>query len=662
MENISISISLPFSTLILIYKIEIIIIKLYFHIKSSSRKVVKVAKISVDQTISKAKSHTKKGELHEAKMMYQKILQAFPKNRRALKGLAALKIPKRTAISHCPPQVTIDRLLKLHNKGSFFDLVKQATMLIKKFPKSHMLWNILGAANRGLGHLEESSQAFKKVTELKPNYADGYNNLGVSLQEQYKLDEALASYYIALSIKPEYVEAHNNIGNLLKEQCKIDEALTAYNMALSIKPDYAEAYYNKGVIYQVQDKLEQAMSAFSKALSIKPDYAKAKNNLDFVAKQYTNSGKTSHQYKKAVSLELKQATALIEKGNTLRKQNMLNDAIKAYDQAILIKPDFAKAYIYLGIIFHAQGKLQEAINANNKVLSILPNNAGAFNNIGTILKEQGKLEEAIVAFKKSLALDPKIAETHNNIANTLKDLGKVEEAIVSFNRVLAINPDHAEAKHLLSSLTGEKNSSAPREYVENLFDGYAENFDQSLLENLNYDIPRIITELAVKEHGSGSLGSILDLGCGTGLTGVKIKEFCSNLEGVDLSNEMLNQARKTDVYDRLDHVDIVEYLSSFDLDFDYFISTDVFIYVGELSEIFRLIKIRNKKPGKLIFSTEHTEMDGFHIETSARYSHSKSYIEGLCKKFNYSITHFSKTNLRKERGVFLTGGLYILDF
>ena len=152
------------------------------------------------------------------------------------------------------------------------------------------------------------------------------------------------------------------------------------------------------------------------------------------------------------------------------------------------------------------------------------------------------------------------------------------------------------------------------------------------------------------------------MGCGTGLTGVAIKQFCSNLEGIDLSNKMLEQAKTKNVYDKLDHVDIVEYLSNAELDFDYFISTDVFIYVGELSEVFCLIKSQNKKPGKLTFSTEHTQKDGFHLEKSGRYSHSKSYIENLCSKFNYSISHFSETNLRKEKGIFLRGGLYILDF
>ena len=98
------------------------------------------------------------------------------------------------------------------------------------------------------------------------------------------------------------------------------------------------------------------------------------------------------------------------------------------------------------------------------------------------------------------------------------------------------------------------------------------------------------------------------------------------------------------------------------LDFDYFIALDVFVYVGELTEIFRLIKSRNKKPGHLVFSTEHTEKDGYHLLRTGRYSHSKSYIESLCKKFDYNISHFSTNNLRKENSDFLTGAIYVLSF
>ena len=125
---------------------------------------------------------------------------------------------------------------------------------------------------------------------------------------------------------------------------------------------------------------------------------------------------------------------------------------------------------------------------------------------------------------------------------------------------------------------------------------------------------------------------------------------------------MIEQAKTKNIYDKLAHRDIVDYLSTEELNFDYFISTDVFIYIGDLSDVFRLIKSRNKSSGRLTFSTEHNDKDGFLLEKSGRYSHSKKYIENLCEKFDYKLSHFEKTNLRKEKSKFLIAGLYLLDF
>jgi len=383
-----------------------------------------LAKLSVDQALSKAKSHAKKGKFHEAQELYESVLQAFPKNKRAQQGLAALNKSNQTNATQSPPQETINQLIDLYNQGKLVSVVEQAQALTRQYPNALIFWNILGAAAAQTGQIDQAINAFKRVTAIEPDYAAAYNKMG------------------------------------------------------------------------------------------------------------------------------------------------------------------------------------------------------------NVLKNQGKLEEAIEAYKKALSL----------------------------------KPAYAEASHMLSALTGKTTKSAPREYVENLFDKYAYKFDQSLVVKLSYDIPKIITQLAVEKHGSSSLGSILDLGCGTGLTGEKVRPHCTNLEGIDLSKKMLEIAKSRNVYNKLEHIDIVGYLSSAELDFDYFIATDVFIYVGDLSEVFRLIKARNKKPGKLIFSTEHANEKGFHLEKSGRYSHSMSYIEELCTEFKFSISHFSETNLRKEKGSFLIGGLSFLDF
>lgn len=144
----------------------------------------------------------------------------------------------------------------------------------------------------------------------------------------------------------------------------------------------------------------------------------------------------------------------------------------------------------------------------------------------------------------------------------------------------------------------------------------------------------------MQQSFNGTIGSVLDLGCGTGLTGEEVKRFCENLEGIDLSSSMPEQTKLKNVYDKLTHIDIVEYLYNEKLNFDCFISTDVFVYMGNLAEVFQLIKSRNKRPETLVFSTEHTDEDGFHPQQTGWYTLSKCYIESLCSEFKYTVSHF----------------------
>ena len=80
--------------------------------------------------------------------------------------------------------------------------------------------------------------------ELKPDYAEAHNNLGIALNDQGKPDEAVACYRRALELKPDYAEAHNNLGIACKEQGKLDEAVACYRRALELKPDCVMAHSN----------------------------------------------------------------------------------------------------------------------------------------------------------------------------------------------------------------------------------------------------------------------------------------------------------------------------------------------------------------------------------------------------------------------------------
>ena len=485
-----------------------------------------LAKMSVEQSLMKANSYAKKGEVVEAQKLYQSVLQAFSKNKRAQQGLADLKKLKLNNTIQSPPQEVVQQLVNIYNQGQIVAVVEQAEILTEQYPEATVVWNILGVSRTQIGKLDEAIEAYKKSISLKPDFALAHYNLGSTLQELGRLDEAEASFTKAIALKPNHAEAHYNLGNMLKELGRLDEAEASYKQAIALKPDYAEAHSNLG--------------------------------------------------------------------NMLQEIERLGEAEASYTQALALKPDFA--------------------------------------------------------------------EVHYNLGGTLKKLGRLEEAEASYTQAIALKPDFIDAKHMLAALSGETTATAPRDYVERLFDNYAAKFESSLVDNLEYKIPRVITEMIIKDSKFDFLGNILDLGCGTGLFGLEIKQVCEYLEGIDLSEKMLDEAKKKNIYNKLINQDILAYLSNASLNFDYFVSTDVFVYIGDLSDVFRLIKSRNKTGGKLAFSTEDYDGDGFFLEQSGRYSHSKKYIESLCKKFSYKLLHFETQNLRKEKNKKISGGLYLLEF
>ena len=346
----------------------------------------------------------------------------------------------------------------------------------------------------------------------------------------------------------------------------------------------------------------------------------------------------------------------------LKNNGKINDSLVACRKSIELRPEDSEAHFNYGYILKQLGKLEEAKLSYEKAIELKPNNSQAYSNLGNIFKELGNYKDAENNYKKALSVNPTYAETHYNLGVILKELGRIKESEMYIKKSLEIKPNYLEAEHLYSALKGLTTNSAPRAYVENLFDKFAINFEESLVEKLEYRIPKKIAEIIIPKNQDISLGSILDLGCGTGLIGNELKDNCSKIDGIDLSKSMLQKAKTKNIYNNLKHTDIIEFLSTKNLEYDYFIAADVFVYIGDLSEIFKLIKFRNKFKGKFIFSTQHIDEGEFILEKSGKYSHSKKYIEKLCKQYSYNIFHFEKTDLRKESGKFVIGGLYFLDF
>ena len=153
------------------------------------------------------------------------------------------------------------------------------------------------------------------------------------------------------------------------------------------------------------------------------------------------------------------------------------------------------------------------------------------------------------------------------------------------------------------------------------------------------------------------------MGCGTGLVGLALGNGSyKRLDGVDVSKKMLEKASAKNIYTDLFHSDIVEYLKGTKLKYQLFIAADVFIYIGDLKEVFSLIKQNNENGGLIIFSTEHYSKSGYKLMDTGRFAHSKSYIETLSSNFNFKEIYYKTFDLRIEKNNIVLGGIYCLKF
>ena len=352
------------------------------------------------------------------------------------------------------------------------------------------------------------------------------------------------------------------------------------------------------------------------------------------------------------------------RGKRCAKLGQLDAAISYYEKAISIKPEYVEAHYNLGSANHKLGQLDLAVRSYKKVVAIKPEYAAIHKNkILSVVYffSKGLIPDAIDALEGLIKDSPNDALLFNMTGGCYASQGKTDLAVKFYEKALILKPDYAIPQHMLNSLQGNTSKGPPQEYVKNLFDDYAERFDKSLLDQLQYKLPFLIKEIILKiDSKRTKFDKVIDLGCGTGLSGTDLRGISNNLTGIDISANMLSKARTLGFYDSLIVGDIVEILSSTEEKYDLFVALDVLIYIGEVESIFNEVKNCCNKNALFIFSIEIQEGHDYSLLKSSRYAHSENYILNIVSDM-FEVLGSQEVKLRKEGEVWIDGKIYIMQ-
>jgi predicted TPR repeat methyltransferase len=344
---------------------------------------------------------------------------------------------------------------------------------------------------------------------------------------------------------------------------------------------------------------------------------------------------------------LEHAESLIAEGRAADAASFLRERLAQGRGGLLARLVLVRA-------LRAAGDLPAALIEAREAVSLNPNIAQALVALGELLLAAGQLPTAIAELQRALRIDPGLVQARYLVGCAWLEAGEADRALDAFAS-LGVNdvPDRSEKIAQAEAMKAEQRSNAG--YVRHLFDQFSADYDQRMLGQLNYQAPQILRSLAdlVMPRAEGL--AILDLGCGTGLTGSAFEDMALQLDGVDLSPKMIERARALDIYDRVWVSDLEASLAEAGPPYDLLLAADTLVYLGDLETTFAGAASRLKEGGHFLFTVERHDGEGFALGLKRRWRHAEPYLRSLAASHGLAVAGFLEAVPRTEAGVPVPG-------
>lgn len=529
-------------------------------------------------------------------------------------------------MSHPDTTPSLQEALRLQQNGEQHAAEKMYHALLEADPACADAWHLLGLIALQRGQCAQAIEYIVTALRHAPLQAVYHFNLAHAYKRHGMPSHAAASYRAALALHPADADTLNNLGGVLLELNQTAEAVASFTQALQFNPHDAQIHCNSGHALLAAGQTDAALHAFRAALAVDENHVPAHHALAVRLQQCGNYMQSLHHYQCALQLEPDNAALHLDFGTWHQAQDRLVDAAACYRNAIALDTDAADAW----------------------------------NNLGAVQQAQGELQDAARSYSQALGSMPEFALAHKNLASVYHLLGEREAAIEHYRAALRTQPDYTEAEYELAALTGDSRIAPPQNYVAGLFDQYAHEYDVHMTGVLGYEVPRKLRALLAPHIASRSL-AILDLGCGTGLSGALFQDCARHLTGINLSPKMIERARERGIYHQLITGDVVGATLDLPTLFGLILAADVFVYLGDLTPVFSAVWKKLSAGGWFAFSVERGDDDGYALRDAGRYAHAPAYVRTLAMQLGFIECAEQHAVLRKDYGHDIPGVLWLLQ-
>lgn len=278
---------------------------------------------------------------------------------------------------------------------------------------------IQGDAFLRSGDYKKAIDIFKYITEIKPDDAKGYYQLGRAYNYNEEPFKAIVPLSAAIKLDNKNPYYRIELGKTYLNIKKYDDALEELNKSISLNKNIGEAYLQLGILYAQTGKKDDALKNFQYCMNNFPELSKEAyaqmelfkpTNSDYYGKikkiqEYLNLcqyDKAIEECNQFISNNKDSIDGYILRSQAYYYQENLDKASEDLKQALLLKPDDAGIQVNLAFISLAKKDYNYAIELANKSIVVMPSGADAYLVRGTAyfklnqnIKAKDDLEEYI---------------------------------------------------------------------------------------------------------------------------------------------------------------------------------------------------------------------------------------------------------------------------
>lgn len=365
--------------------------------------------------------------------------------------------------------------------------------------------------------------------------------------------------------------------------------------------------------------------------------------------------------RKAHQLAPQWHVTVTELSSLLARLNRLPEALTLAELAIQMAPDNAETLGRAIDVAHRAQNFSKALDWLDKAVALAPDNLLIQHMIARDLQAVGEHDSAIDKYSTLVNANPADVLALRGRLKSALARGQMDTARSDAAALLALNPESDVDQFWSTLAEAQTPHRLPASMVRELFDSSADLHDLHTLTTLQYRLPQDVADLIKAEFGDRTY-SILDLGCGTGLLGMCLGRIQGFLVGADLSEKMMEQAARHNVYDKFHHVDVLDAVQATpDNHYEILTALDVVPYLGDL-QAFLPGAYRIAKPGgSVIFSFDEAPEDGpdLAFNSSLRFTHKPSAVEAACRAVGFETVQLDRRPMYVENGQPVSGCLVV---